>query len=139
MSLYQGSSHPMGAHVKLAVRATESKGRGVFALVRIPAGTLIETSDVVLIPEPDMEALEDSILGNYFFRWGEGDKQGALALGYGSLYNHSYNPNARYVKHFENLTIDFIALQDIAEGEEIKTNYNGDPTSRKGLWFSVID
>ncbi|MFI4920484.1 MAG: SET domain-containing protein [Gammaproteobacteria bacterium] len=129
----------MGAHVKLAVRATESKGRGVFALVRIPAGTLIETSDVVLIPEPDMEALEDSILGNYFFRWGEGDKQGALALGYGSLYNHSYNPNARYVKHFENLTIDFIALQDIAEGEEIKTNYNGDPTSRKGLWFSVID
>lgn len=131
--------HLMGLHVKLAVRETESKGRGVFALAPIPAGTLIETSDIVLIPEPDMAALEDSILGNYFFRWGEGDKQGALALGYGSLYNHSYTPNARYVKDFGRGTIDFIALRDIAEGEEIKTNYNGDPDSRKGLWFSVAD
>ncbi len=129
----------MGLHVRLEVRETESKGRGVFALAAIPAGTLIETSDIVLIPEPDMEALEDSILGNYFFRWGADDKQGALALGYGSLYNHSYRPNARYMKHFESFTIDFIALRDIAAGEEIKTNYNGDPESRKGLWFSVTD
>lgn len=129
----------MGLHVRLEVRETVSKGRGVFALEPIPAGTLIETSDIVLVPEPDMETLEDSILGNYFFRWGTDDKQGALALGHGSLYNHSYRPNARYVKHFESLTIDFIALRDIAAGEEIKTNYNGDPESRKGLWFSVTD
>lgn len=129
----------MGAHVKLVVRETGAKGRGVFALANIPAGTLIETAHIVLIPEPDMAALEDSVLGNYFFRWGEADKQGAIALGCGSLYNHSYTPNARYVKHFERLTIDFIALRDIAEGEEIKTNYNGDPDSRKGLWFSVTD
>jgi len=127
----------MSIHVELEVRETASRGRGVFALAAIPAGTLIETADVIYIPQNEIGVIERSILADYYFRWGQDGWEGALALGYGSIYNHSYTPNAHYVKHFERLTIDFIALRDIAPGEEIRTNYNGDPDSKKKVWFEV--
>ncbi|HEV7165740.1 MAG TPA: hypothetical protein VGO35_10155 [Gammaproteobacteria bacterium] len=33
--------------------------------------------------------------------------------------------------------LDFIASRDLAAGEEIRTNYNGDPDSKKKVWFEV--
>lgn len=129
----------MSLHVELEVRDTRSRGRGVFALAPIPAGTLIETADVIPVPPAEIEAIEACILADYYFRWGVDGRQGAIALGYGSIYNHSYSPNARYVKHFDRRTIDFIALRDIAAGEEIRTNYNGVPDSKKMVWFEVSE
>ncbi|HET7175609.1 MAG TPA: SET domain-containing protein [Gammaproteobacteria bacterium] len=129
----------MTLHVALEVRETDSRGRGVFALVPIPTGTLIETADVILIPRDEMPAIQDCILAEYYFRWGKDKQEGALALGCGSLYNHSYTPNARYVKHYERLTIDFVAIRDIAVGEEIRTNYNGEPGDQTKLWFDVTE
>ena len=129
----------MSIHVELIVRETESRGRGVFAGAPIASGTLMESADVIVVPESGLKALDASVLGDYYFRWGEDESQGAIALGYGSLYNHSYTPNARYVKRFDRGTIDFIALRDIAAGEEIRTNYTGDPAGREPLWFKVLD
>ena len=129
----------MSIHVPLEVRGTGSRGRGVFALAAIPSGTLIETTDVIPIPRAELGAIEACILADYYFRWGEDGREGAIALGYGSIYNHSYTPNAHYVKHLDRRSIDFIALRDIAAGEEIRTIYNGDPESRKMLWFQVVD
>lgn len=127
----------MGIHVRLEVRTAGARGRGVFALTAIPAGTLIESADVIPVARAEVEAIEACILADYYFRWGEDGREGAIALGYGSLYNHSYEPNARYVKRFERLSIDFIAVRDIAAGEEICTNYNGVTDSRKKVWFEV--
>jgi len=127
----------MSIHVRLEVRETPSKGRGVFALEAIPAGTLIESADVIPIPRDEMHAIESCILADYDFRWGPDGRDGAIALGYGSLYNHSYTPNAHYVRQFDRRALDFIALRDIAAGEEIRTNYNGDPDSKKKVWFEV--
>ena len=127
----------MTLHVDVEVRQTASRGRGVFALMAIPAGALIETADVIPIDRSEMHAIEACVLADYFFRWGEDGREGAIALGFGSLYNHSYDPNAYYVKHFDSHTIDFIALRDIAAGEEIRTNYNGVPGSKNKLWFDV--
>lgn len=129
----------MTLHVAVEVRETGSRGRGVFALVPIPAGALIESADMIPIPREEMGAIQDCVLAEYYFRWGKDSREGALALGYGSLYNHSYTPNARYVKHFDRLTIDFIAIRDIAVGEEIRTNYNGEPGDQTRLWFDVIE
>jgi hypothetical protein len=129
----------MSLHVGLEVRETASRGRGVFALAAIPAGTLIESADVIPIPRAEMHFIERCVLADYDFRWGQDGREGAIALGYGSIYNHSYTPNAHYVKHFERLIIDFIALRDIAAGEEIRTNYNGDPASKKMVWFEVTE
>ncbi|HEY1773721.1 MAG TPA: SET domain-containing protein [Gammaproteobacteria bacterium] len=129
----------MSLHVELEVRETSARGRGVFALAAIPAGTLIESADVIVIPREEMHAIESCVLADYDFRWGTDGREGAIALGYGSIYNHSYTPNAHYVKHFERRSIDFIALRDIAAGEEIRTNYNGDPDSKKMVWFEVSE
>jgi hypothetical protein len=129
----------MSLHVQLEVRETASRGRGVFTLAAISAGALIESADVIPIPRAEMGLIESCVLADYDFRWGEDGREGAIALGYGSIYNHSYTPNAHYVKHFERLTIDFIALRDIAAGEEIRTNYNGDPASKKMMWFEVSE
>ena len=62
----------------------------------------------------------------------------ALALGYGSLYNHSFRPNARY-DDVGPQTKEFTAMRDIAPGEEITVNYNGEPTSRAAVWFEVLE
>lgn len=54
----------------------------------------------------------------------------AIAFGFGSLYNHSYQPNARYVKRIAERTLDYVAIRDIQCGEEITVNYNGRPGCR---------
>ena len=46
-------------------------------------------------------------------------------LGYGSLYNHSGEPSAEYVQH-EDDSLAFMALRDIAEGEEITIDYGSE-------------
>jgi SET domain-containing protein len=61
-----------------------------------------------------------------------------LALGYGSLYNHSYHPNARY-DDAAGPTKVFTALRDIAAGEEITVNYNGEPDDGSSVGFRVVD
>jgi hypothetical protein len=118
------------------VKNTGKYGRGIFALRNIKKGELIEEAHVIVIPISEWKLIRKSILSNYVFHWGE-DK--ALALGYGSLYNHSYTPNARYITNLENQSIDFYARADMQEGEEITVNYHGAPTDQSPLWFEVIE
>ena len=79
--------------------------------------------------------LDTTVLYNYYFSWGAEANEAALALGFGSLYNHSYSPNAHYVKDLDRRKIDFVAIRNISAGDEITVNYNGDPESLKPLWF----
>jgi SET domain-containing protein len=129
----------MHRQVSLEVRHTPKKGRGVFAAAEIAEGRLIESVEVIVVPADQIKTLEATSLCDYYYKWGEDSASGALALGCASLYNHSYRPNARYVKHFDRGIIEFFALRDIACGEEITINYNGDPDSRKGVWFMPHD
>lgn len=129
----------MVKQVLLTVGPTANKGRGVFADTDIPAERLLETAEVIVIPAAQLAMLEATSLCDYYYMWGEDSASGAIALGCASLYNHSYRPNARYVKHLERGVIEFFALRDIKRGEEITINYNGDPDSRKGVWFAPQD
>jgi SET domain-containing protein len=119
----------------LYIAQSPGRGRGVFARQPIPAGTLIEQAPVIVVPTGQWERADKTILFDYFFAWGE---HSAIALGYGSLYNHSYQPNARYVKHLAEQRIDFYTLRDIEPGEEILINYNGDPGDDSPLWFHAL-
>jgi hypothetical protein len=62
------------------------------------------------------------------------ERSTALALGYGSLYNHRYSPNAETLETPDELVIT--ALADIAEGSEIFINYMG--TAQEGVWFDLL-
>jgi SET domain-containing protein len=114
---------------------TASKGRGVFARTRIAAGALIEEAPVVVVPAAEVEHLDHTVLGNYYFLWGPDETEAALLLGICSLCNHSYQPNAVFVLNPEKMTIAFFARREIAPEEEITTNYNGDPESQESIWF----
>ena len=116
------------------------KGRGVFANKDFYPGELIESAPVIIISQNEWNHLEKTELYNYCYAFGETHDQEdmALALGFGSLYNHSYSPNARYKKNIDKRRIDFYALKHIEKGDEIHINYNGDPSCIDPLWFTVL-
>ena len=62
----------------------------------------------------------------------------ALALGYGSLYNHSYQPNAR-CEDVRPQTKRFVAIRDIQANEEITFNYGGTVDCQDPVGFKVLD
>lgn len=120
----------------IEVKRARGKGRGVFARRQIHEGEVIERVPVIVLPESVL--MHDGVptpLAHYCFLWGRGTV--ALALGYGSLYNHSFEPNARYQDASPRLKI-FVALRDIGSGEEITVNYNGDPEDRSEVGFEVL-
>src|SRR3954464_6466056 len=118
----------------IEVKRIKGKGRGVFARRLIRKGEVIERVPMLVLPAEETE--DSSVLSNYCFAWGRNTI--ALALGYGSIYNHSYRPNARY-DDVGPQTKQFTALKDIPPGQEITVNYNGNPKSRSAVWFQVIE
>jgi|VirMetMinimDraft_7_1064189.scaffolds.fasta_scaffold171786_1 SET domain-containing protein len=112
-------------------------GRGVFTGALISAGSVIEICPMLRIPEKDVKPLQDTIINDYYFEWGEDLKDGALALGYGSIYNHSFESNATYQVDMKTDAIYIHALREILPGEEITINYNGDPGDDSPLWFET--
>lgn len=121
----------------LFTAASEIGGRGVFTGEPVEAGALIEICPVIVLPEAELPVIHGTVLHDYYFLWGEEQKQCAIALGFGSLYNHSYQPNARYLLDYEQLTIDFYAIKNIGSGEEITVNYNGEPGVQTPVWFDL--
>lgn len=85
----------------------------------------------------DRKIIDKTSLYNYYFSWGINLIEGAIALGYGSLYNHSYKPNAKYIKYLDKKIIKFLAHTEIKKGDEIKVNYNEDPDNLEPLWFTA--
>src|SRR5882724_1803155 len=119
----------------VCVKSAPGKGRGVFATGAIKAGDVIEKVPVLIVPiESLVNGLKSPVLSSFFYLWNK--KQVAISLGYGSLYNHSYKPNAEY-EHGRQAII-YRALRDIEPGEEITVNYNGDPNDRASVGFDVV-
>jgi len=114
-------------------------GRGVFTYEPIDEGVLIEVCPAIVLPEADLPVIHRTNLHDYYFLWGQEEKSCAIALGFGSLYNHSYEPNAEYVFDYEEQTIDIYSLRPIEAGEEIFINYNGWPDDKNPVWFHQAD
>ena len=119
----------------IEVRRSQGRGRGVFARRFVAAGTIIERVPMLVFPDSEIHNEDGATsLYHYCFEWGEGTV--ALALGYGSIYNHSYSPNARYDDIAQRTKI-YTAIKDIQPGEEITINYNGDPDDHSPMEFEV--
>ncbi|MGP7817320.1 SET domain-containing protein [Niallia sp. 01092] len=108
--------------------------RGVFATCDIKKGTLLHAAPVLPYPNDQHKHIEQTLLEDYVFEYGKNHT--AVLLGYGMLFNHSYEPNATYDINFANHTFDFYAFTDIKAGEEILINYNGDVDDKEPLWFN---
>lgn len=111
----------------IVVRDTGTeKGLGVFATQIFQAGEIIEVCPVVVFCMP-FHAIPQQIktrLFNWSLLANTVAETYALALGYGSMYNHDNPANARYEAGAYQLLLRFIANRDITPGEELTINYN---------------
>ncbi|MRI31864.1 SET domain-containing protein-lysine N-methyltransferase [Endozoicomonas sp. OPT23] len=121
----------------LYVSHSSGKGRGVFSNKKIQRETIIERCPVLELPPEQLENIDQTELYNYYFSWGKEMKAGALALGLGSIYNHSYTPNALYRLDMDDGVIEFLAIKNIPANEEITINYNGSPMDQSPLWGKI--
>jgi uncharacterized protein len=118
------------------VKRVKGKGRGVFARRPIRQGTVIEKVPKMLVsPAMVVDGMKNPQLARLFFV--HDDKTLCVCLGYGSIYNHSYEPNAIY-EDGPAATMIFRALRDIAPDEEICINYNGQPVDARPMGFKVV-
>lgn len=127
---------PASEKIYVSKSKIPDSGRGVFAKVDIKKGEIIETCPVIEIPKEDFANINQSFLVTYFFSFGENKDKLVIALGFGSIYNHTYTPNATYRRLEKDQIMEFVALKDIKKDEEITVNYNnGDPRDKTPLWF----
>jgi SET domain-containing protein len=108
---------------KLIVKKSSTHGYGVFAQKTIKKGEKIEECYFLLSRRGD-SAFED-----YYF-----DAKGkyAIFLGFGSIYNHSDDPNADYTINIKNRVTTIKAARTIRKGEEIFVSYGEE-------WFKSRD
>lgn len=112
--------------------------RGIFATTDIKKGETIERCPVIEIPEHDASGLKESFLVTYIYYLGKNKERLMLALGFGSIYNHSLQPNVLYKERYKEKVIDFIAIKAIKKDEEITVNYSqGDQKDKSPLWFDA--
>lgn len=119
----------------LYISEIENKGRAIITAQEIPEGSLIEVCPVIVIPKSQLPVIHKTVLHDYYFLWGEEMDACAIALGFGSLYNHAVHPNANFILDMEHNTIDIVAIRDIKSGEEVTLNYHGEPGIEDALWF----
>lgn len=113
------------------------KIRGLIAQKEIKKGRIIERCPVVLVGKEEESALKQTVLWKYYYEWD--NEYHAIVLGYGSLINHSYTPNARYVFDYKNKLFIVKAIKNIKKDEEITVNYNYCPNSRKPVDPDLTD
>lgn len=129
---------------ELAIRDTgTAKGRGVFASRDFRAGELVETAPVLVL-KGDFDELPE-LLKTYVFDWetltGVPNAH-AIALGYGSMYNHANPASLCYQADARTAVMRYVAARDIRRGEELTINYSaegGTNVSDDENWFERFD
>jgi uncharacterized protein len=119
------------------VAETADKGRGVFTSENIRKGTIVEVSPVIVMKQKEKKLLNETLMHDYIFEWGDTNRQCCVALGYVSLYNHSFDSNCEYEMEYDDELIRITTVKNIRKGEELFVNYNGTFNNKKPLWFDV--
>ena len=114
---------------------------GVFASRAIEAGEVVEIAPVIPL-RGSFEGFERA-LQCCVFDWdslARAKDTSAIALGYGSMYNHANPANMQYLSVLEGAAIKFVAVRPIRAGEELTINYSGAggaPVSAGETWFEA--
>jgi SET domain-containing protein len=121
----------------LFVAPSGEKGRGVFTSERLAKNTVIEISPVLVMNGQERKLLDQTLLHDYIFEWGDDKTQCCMALGYVPLYNHAYKSNCEYEMDFDDQIIRIKTVRSIKASEELFINYNGNWNDPKPLWFDA--
>ena len=115
-------------HNSIYVKKSNIHGYGVFTDLDIKKGELIEEC---VVPY-QIISLHSDVLINYRYVWAKrrGDTPigFCIALGFGSIYNHSKEENIGWEINEKERIITFTAIKDIKKNEELLFDYeNADP------------
>jgi SET domain-containing protein len=113
------------------------KGRKVCTTNGLSPGDLIEICPVILLKKKERKIIHNTTLHDYYFLWGKKRNKPAIALGFGSLYNHSDQPNAAFELDLENVEIRISCIKEIASGDEITISYTDEGFKDVKLWFEA--
>jgi SET domain-containing protein len=116
---------------KVFVHPSPIHGLGVFAAQDILQGEIIEKCPLLRL---DIDE-KNELFADFRFWWTENEKRlfYVMAMGYGSFYNHSNEPNSYFFSNKKTFTVDFVSTKNIKKGEEIFVDYGGEEywSSRK--------
>ena len=119
------------------------RGRGVFAARSFGDGEVVETCPVV--PFTKNPALPSEIR-RIMYGWGYlltgSPGAQAIALGFGSMYNHNNPANMRYEADATDQVLRFVAVRNIDADEELTINYNahgGGAEWNDDAWFKRMN
>jgi len=119
------------------IASSSQRGRGVFTNTDLKKNTIIEVAPVIVMSKQDRLHLDQTLLHDYIFEWGDRHNQCCMALGYLPLYNHSYRSNCEYEMNFKKQIITVKTVRAIKAGEELSINYNGDWNNTRPVWFNA--
>jgi uncharacterized protein len=122
----------------LFVGPSSEMGRGVFTSEAIRANTIIEKAPVIVMSPKERKIVDQTLLHDYIFEWGDSRKECCVALGLVSLYNHSFESNCEYEMDYEEQSISIRTMRSIKKGEELFINYNGQWDNKTPLWFNAL-
>lgn len=123
----------------LFIAPVPGKGKGVYTGEDLAKGTVLEVSPVIVMSKEERVLLDKTRLHDYIFEWGSKRDQCCMALGYISVYNHSYSSNCEYEMDYDYDTISIKTVRAIPAGEELTINYNGTWNNKKKVWFDVSE
>jgi hypothetical protein len=134
-----------GPNAKIGIKTSPIHGHGIFSHAEISEGELLEEAKLLKLSYRS-KIFQDSVLVNYVWVNGscnceqcqkEGQEQ-YLALGYGSIYNHSKNPNTKMILDFETETIKIYSTKIIEKDEEIFVSYGPKYWLIRDFWKKTI-
>jgi len=132
----------MNEYIKIRY-ISKGKGKGAFAKKDIKKNTIIDVANVILIPNKDYKKIRKTVLYDYCYIWKDPKHKtefdNAITLSISQFINHSFEPNIRYLYDYEINAIEFSAIREIKEGEELTVNYNGLANDKSPVWFNVLD
>lgn len=112
------------------------KGRCVIATKEYKIGDFVCADPVLILNEQDSKIIQNTKLFSYDYFWTE--TCSCIVFGYGSMFNHSSDPNVKFIKDYENNLMRYEAIKNINIGDEMYIDYNGDALEKTPIWFKVI-
>lgn len=113
-----------------------NKGRGVVAIQDIEKDEIIETCPIIFISKEEADFIKNkSTVLKFYYLEQTANNKFCIMLGYGSIYNHSFNPNADIEYNEEKIEnyLFFKAIKHIKAGEEIFFDYQFDDNKEEFL------
>lgn len=104
-------------------------GYGVFSNRDILQDEIIEISPFLILPNSEISS--NNPISDYIFKYD--NNKSCFVLGYGSMYNHSDNPNIEYYFNDDKTFFMYKATRNIEKNEELCISYGDQYWSSRNI------